>query len=145
MLEEIVMKRKQKELIGFLLMVCLFLQGCGLAVINPMEKIRDVEYTVMTEENIPEEVMREINTRKEKEFKLTFRDGENLYICIGYGEKERGGYSVSVLELYEARNGVYVETELTAPNEENPSTKKTPTYPFIVIKTEYQEKPVVFL
>lgn len=139
------MRRKQKRLICLLVMVCIFLQGCGLSVVNPMEKIRDVDYTVMTQENIPDEVMREINSRKEKEFKLTFRDGENLYICVGYGHKDCGGYSVSVMNLYEAKNGVYVETQLTAPKEKLPSDKKLPTYPFIVIKTEYQEKPVVFL
>lgn len=139
------MRRKQKSLICLLVIVCIFLQGCGLSVVNPMEKIRDVDYTVMTQENIPDEVMREINSRKEKEFKLTFRDGENLYICVGYGQKDRGGYSVSVMNLYEAKNGVYVETQLTAPKEKLPSDKKLSTYPFIVIKTEYQEKPVVFL
>ena len=110
-----------------------------------MDKIRDVDYTVMAQENIPEEVLREVDKRKEKEFRMTFRDGENLYICLGYGEKDRGGYSISVLDLYEAKNGLYVQTELVVPKEEKPVDRAVPTYPYIVIKTEYQEKPVVFL
>ena len=110
-----------------------------------MDKIRDVDYTVMTQENIPEEVLREVDKRKEKEFRMTFRDGEKLDICLGYGEKDRGGYSISVLDLYEAKNGLYVQTELVVPKEEKPVDRAVPTYPYIVIKTEYQEKPVVFL
>ena len=125
--------------------VGVLLTGCGMETINPMDKIRDVDYTVMTQENIPEEVLREVDKRKEKEFRMTFRDGENLYICLGYGEKDRGGYSISVLDLYEAKNGLYVQTELVVPKEEKPVDRVVPTYPYIVIKTEYQEKPVVFL
>lgn len=125
--------------------VGVLLAGCGMQTINPMDKIRDVDYTVVTKENIPEEVLREIDKRKEKEFRMTFRDGENLYICLGYGEKDRGGYSISVMELYEAKNGLYVQTELVVPEEEKPVDRVVPTYPYSVIKTEYQEKPVVFL
>ena len=50
-----------------------------------MEKIKDLEYTVIAEDNIPEELLEKIEERKENAFKLTFEDQGFLYICVGYG------------------------------------------------------------
>lgn len=82
--------------------------------------------------------------KKTEAFKLTYSDKEYLYICIGYGEKETGGYSIAVNELYLTDNAVYVETELLGPGPENKTNNPTPSYPYIVIKTEYLEQTVIF-
>ena len=76
-------------------------------------------------------------------FKLTYADEGYLYICIGYGKQESGGYSVTVNDLYETENAVYVNTNLLGPKAgSTPAT--SPSYPYIVLKVEFREKTVVF-
>ena len=76
---------------------------------------------------------------------MSFQDGNYLYLCVGYGQQETGGYSIAVNALYETENAVYFDTTLLGPEPGEDGGKKTsPSYPYVVIKTEYIEKPVVF-
>ena len=76
-------------------------------------------------------------------FKLTYADEGYLYICIGYGKQESGGYSVTVNDLYETENAIYVNTNLLGPKAGSaPAT--SPSYPYIVLKIEFRDKTVVF-
>lgn len=121
-----------------------FLGGCREQK-DPLEKIRDLEFTVLAEENIPEELKLVIDDKKSGSFKVTYQDGGFLYICIGYGEQVSGGYSISVNELYLTRNAVYFDTTLSGPDPSDEAAKRNaPSYPYIVIKTEFVDKPVVF-
>ncbi|MCH5256189.1 MAG: protease complex subunit PrcB family protein [Lachnospiraceae bacterium] len=108
-----------------------------------MEKIRDLEFSVIAEDNLPEELLSIISEKKVSPFKLTFQDQGYVYICIGYGEQETGGYSITVNELYETSNAIYIDTNLLGPGVEDKG-KKSPSYPYVVVKTEYIDKPVVF-
>lgn len=106
-------------------------------------KLRDLDFTVLSEEKIPDELKNIIEEKKAEAFKLTYSDKEYLYICIGYGEQTTGGYSIAVNELYLTDNAVYVNTSLLGPE---PSDKENPaaSYPYIVIKTEYLDETVIF-
>ena len=76
-------------------------------------------------------------------FKLTYTDDQNLYRVVGYGEQETGGCSISVKELYLTENAIVADTELLGPESaEQAGTEKS--YPYIVVKTEYLEEPVIF-
>ena len=81
--------------------------GCGIEDTNG-SKIEDVEFTVLEEESVPEELKQEIEERKEMDFKLTYEDNGKLYIARGYGEKETGGYSISVKKELEQQLAVPV-------------------------------------
>ena len=107
------------------------------------KKLRDLEYTVLGSEEVPEELLKIIDERKEKEFKLTYSDGEFLYIVVGYGEQATGGYSIRVNEAYLTSNALYADTSLIGP-EKGTEVQKAVSYPFIVIKTEYIDMRVVF-
>lgn len=112
---------------------------------DPMEKIKDLEFTVAAQENIPEELLTVIEEKKAEGFKLTYQDGGYLYICMGYGQQETGGYSISVNALYETGNAVYFDTTLLGPKPgENEEKKSSPSCPYVVVKTEMVEKPIVF-
>ena len=107
------------------------------------EKLRDLEFTVVGDGEVPEELMKTIDEKKSDVFKRTDSDGQNLYIVTGYGEQPSGGYSITVEELYLTENSIMLDTELLGPeNGEQAGTEKS--YPYIVIKTEYLENPVVF-
>ena len=123
--------------------LCL-LAGCAKEK-DPMEKIKDLEFTVLAEENIPEELKTVIDEKKGNAFKVTYQDNGFWYICIGYGEQVSGGYSITVNDLYLTENAIYADTTLLGPEPGDEGAKKNaPSYPYIVIKTEFVDKPVVF-
>lgn len=123
--------------------LCL-LAGCAKEK-DPMEKIKDLEFTVLAEENIPEELKTVIDEKKGNAFKVTYQDNGFLYICIGYGEQVSGGYSITVNDLYLTENAIYADTTLLGPEPGDEGAKKNASsYPYIVIKTEFVDKPVVF-
>ncbi len=97
----------------------------------------------MEEERIPEELLIRIHEKKGIPFKFTFKDTGFLYICVGYGEQEQGGYSIAVNALDELRNAILVDTELIGPKPGD-NKKEGKSYPYIVIKTEEKDLPVIF-
>jgi len=102
-----------------------------------------VEYTVICGDAIPEEFKKQINESKAKAMKLTYKDDEYLYIAEGFGTKETGGYSITVNQFYVKDKAMYFDTKLLAPKE-GEKVSSQPSYPYIVIKTELSELPVVF-
>ncbi|MFT3982695.1 MAG: protease complex subunit PrcB family protein [Lachnospiraceae bacterium] len=108
------------------------------------EKIKDVEFTVLLEEKVPAEFLTVLEEKKEAPFKLTFSDGEFLYVAVGYGMQLTGGYSIQVNDLYLTSNAIYCDTSLMGPTTEE-ELKKAASYPYIVLKMEdIKDKTVVF-
>ncbi len=141
---------KRRILFGMILAaVIACLTGCSGKTKDGNEKIKDIEFTVLGEENVPEELKQIIEEKKEKEFKVTYQDGDFLYICIGYGKQETGGYSITVNEMYLTANAIYVDTNLIGPDPENrelyhAQEKDGASYPYVVLKMQYLDKSVVF-
>ena len=143
------MKNIFRKLTGYgayalgLVMLCLF-TACAKEK-NPMEKVKDLDFTVLAEDNIPQELKTVIEEKKANAFKVTYQDNCFLYICIGYGEQVSGGYSITVNDLYLTENAIYADTTLLGPDPGDGTVKKdTQSYPYVVIKTEFIDKPVVF-
>lgn len=106
-------------------------------------KVRDLEFTVVGDSEVPQELMSTIDQKKANPFKLTYSDDQGLYIVTGYGEQESGGYSIVVEELYLTENSIVFDTELRGP-ESGESGGNEKSYPYIVVKTEVLDNPVVF-
>lgn len=134
--------RRIGRLLGACLAVMLLLSGCTMTGEEKL-KLRDLDFTVLSEEKIPEELKLKIEELKESPFQLTYQDNEFLYICIGYGQQETGGYSIAVNELYLTDANICVNTSLLGP-EAAEKGNRTPSYPCIVLKTELLEQTVVF-
>ena len=79
------------------------------------KKVRDLDFKVVSAEDISEELKSHIDERKEETFTLIYRDGENMYLIVGYGKN--------------------TESEIGA---------GTVSYPYIVIKLETLDAPVIF-
>lgn len=136
--------RRRGVLCGILAAWVLLAGGCTFLSQEKI-KLRDLDFTVLSEEKIPEQLSAIIEEKKESAFQITYTDNANLYICIGYGKQETGGYSIAVNALYETENAVYFDTTLLGPKPgENDGKKQSPSYPYVVVKTEMVEKPVVF-
>lgn len=143
-LQEMTVMGKHKFVTAILAVFLLtaVLAGCTF-MSEERVKLRDLDFTVLGEEKIPEELKSIIEEKKSEPFQLTYSDRDNLYICIGYGEQETGGYSIAVNELYLTESAIYVNTELLGP-EPSQKSNPTPSFPFIVIKTEHSDLPVIF-
>jgi len=116
--------------------------GCALQSDETL-KLRDLDFTVLSEGKIPEELKAKTEELKSAPFQLTYRDKEYLYICVGYGQQGTGGYSIAVNELYLTEQNIHVNTSLLGPGTEE-KVSKTPSYPYIVLKTELLEQTVVY-
>ncbi|MEG0961877.1 MAG: protease complex subunit PrcB family protein [Lachnospiraceae bacterium] len=116
--------------------------GCGLEK-SDVEKVRDLKFTVIEADEIPQELAAIMEEKRESGFKLTYEDKKNLYLAIGYGVQDTGGYSISAEECFLGKNAVYVKTTLQGPKK-GEQVNQVKSYPHIVIKTEYLEKNVVF-
>lgn len=137
------MRASMRKITGIL--ACLFLlfgaAGCR-AEARDETKLRDLEFAVIGREEIPEEMLRTIEEKKEEPFQITYGDQEALYIGQGYGRQPTGGYSITVDSCYEAPEAVVFGTSLIGPG----SGEETgvPTYPYVVVKLAWKEKQVLF-
>ncbi|NLK75014.1 MAG: protease complex subunit PrcB family protein [Clostridiales bacterium] len=108
-----------------------------------IKKIRDIEFTVVEDADLPGELKEVIDEKKENPFKITYSNKDYLYIVVGYGKQNSGGYSIAVEELYLTDNAIYIDTNLIGPSKDDLVTQGV-TYPYIVVKTEFIDKSVVF-
>ena len=124
------------------LILVLLLNACGVEK-EDGEKIKDLPFSIVREEDIPQELKTIIEQKKHQVFKLTYEDNGQMYIAVGYGEQKTGGYSIQVKDLYLSKNAIYFDTELYGPKKEE-IDHETASYPYIVILTEQREEYVVF-
>lgn len=132
---------KKVKLMVVAMVMLLLMTGCEMMSMERV-KLRDLEFVILSEEVLSEELKTIIEERKTEAFKLTYSDADALYICVGYGAQKGGGYSITVDELYLTEDAIYVETTLLGPDE-GKSSKDVTSYPYIVIRTEALEENVV--
>lgn len=153
-----------KHMVKWILAAVLILLPFSVVGCGKKEKVqrRDIDFTVCDETRMPEELVEIIEEKKSKVFKLTYVNNNYLYIAIGYGEHDRKNLNVVVDDLYLTDNAIYVETslmtaeQLAGEDSENHTgsdaagdngivAEGAPSmYPYIVLKCEKYELPVVF-
>lgn len=122
-------------------LVCI-LSGCGMIMEEGEERTK-VEFTVVEQDEIPEEVKELIEEHKTEEMQIVFEDNGFFYGVRGYGQQETGGYSIAVDECTETEEYVYIATTLIGP-EQVEALQKAPSYPVVVVKFEKREKEIIF-
>lgn len=134
-----------KRVVAMLLLVVIMtaFAGCKTKTTKD-EKVKDLEFTVVESVDQPEQLKKLIEEKKVQNMKLSYNDGEFLYVVVGYGEQKTGGFSIQVNDFYEAENAIYIDTTLLGPNESDTVTQAL-TYPYVVIKTENIDKPIVYM
>ena len=118
------------------------LSGCSIEDTN-RTKVKDLEYTIVEDADVPEEVMSMIEEKKAADFKVTYELDHDLYIVRGYGEQATGGYSIRIKDFYLTTNAILFDTELIGPRK-GETTSASPGYPYIVIKTEKRDESTIF-
>lgn len=138
-------RMKKLAVAALLLMIMIMagmLTGCKTQNTD-IKKIKDLDFTVVEDADLPGELKEIIDEKKENPFKLSYSNKDNLYIVVGYGKQNSGGYSISVDALYLTKNAIYIDTNLIGPTK-NDMVSQGLTYPYIVVKLEYMEQRVVF-
>ena len=134
-------KKRKYILMIILLGVLMLLSGCVRKECE--EKVKDLEFTVTKEEELPEALRQQIEEKKEGDFRFTYSDNEYLYVARGYGIQETGGYSIAVEECSMSEDAIYVDTTLIGPAHKK-DVERIESYPFIVLKIEQTDKEVHF-
>lgn len=135
---------KKGRIPAALCLVCLLLLagGCRAERIDRNGE-KELAYTVMKTEDIPEEVMKTMEEQGEEPYQLCYQDGEVLYLMRGYGKQETGGYSIQIESLSSSGATVIFRTKLLGPQSRE-EQKSDGSCPYIVVRTENQELPVLF-
>ncbi|MCC8049645.1 MAG: protease complex subunit PrcB family protein [Clostridiales bacterium] len=119
--------------------ILLFSSGCQRQ--EESEKT-EVEYTVAMSGEIPDELAAIIEENKEKEMRLVWMDGNDMYLIRGYGKQATGGYSIAVAECTEDEETLWFDTRLIGPQKEDAASAE-PSYPWLVVKITATDKEVV--
>lgn len=128
--------------VGCMLLIFLLMAGgCSLVKIEEGERT-PLAYTVVETAELPSSAQEMIQEKKDRDFQMTYQKGDTAYLIRGYGKKMSGGYSIQVAELSVSSTAVFFKTRLIGPEKENQSG--APSYPYIAVKTEYREEPVIF-
>lgn len=137
-----------RQLAVFSLML-LFFVGCfsGCSLKREASDKKDMEFTICNETMLPDELAQIIDEKKEKAFKITYAIGDSLYIAIGYGEHDRQNLNIVVDDLFYTKTAIYVDTQLVtdmATNLDAARTGEASMYPYIVLKIDKIDLPVIF-
>lgn len=137
------MKRLKTIIALLILITTMFgLVGCKKEV-QEIKKLKDLEFTLVEDADLPGELKEIIDEKKDKPFRLHYSNKDYLYIVVGYGKQSSGGYSIAVEELYLTDNAIYINTNLIGPSQDDLVTQGV-TYPYVVVKLEYIDKKIVF-
>lgn len=118
------------------------LTACGGSKVSKQQET-PLDYTVVPRSDVPETLLNTLNGKKSESMTMTYGEGEYLYIIVGYGVMPTGGYSISVERLVETEDEIFIKTNLRGPAA-GEAVNKAESYPYIVVKTEYTDKKVVF-
>lgn len=129
--------------LGLLVLIFLILlTGCSMTE-QKQEKHKDLECSVMKEDEIPQPLMEVIEENKTKEMKLSYEKDGNLYIARGFGEQKTGGYSITTRYCYLAEDGIHVRFELLGPPA-GETLQEEVACPYIVVKVQATGENILF-
>ena len=95
------------------------------------------------EDQIPDEIRKVVDVKKQEEFQMTYQEEDMLYLLQGYGIQRSGGYSIRVEKVSENDTELHVKTKLIGPKGKDGGTEGI-SCPYLVIKVENRHKKVVF-
>lgn len=136
--------RFYKEMCLMFLFFCLVFLTISCS--KKTEKKKPLSFEICKETELPDELSDLIEKRKEEPFSFTYENTAHLYLAIGYGRQPEGEYVAAVQSLTETEGMIYAETILiNLTHAKNLDTGTPSSYPYVVLRCEKNEKPVIFL
>jgi len=141
--------RRNKKIMLYGAIVLIIIAVITIVLVNSKitgtssKKVSDLDYAVVEDQDIPTELMKIIDEKKQNSLRLTYTTKDYIYIVAGYGTQLTSGYSIRLNEVYLGQNAIYIDSNLIGPSKGEEVNEKE-TYPYIVIKIEKRDDPVVF-
>ena len=138
------MRRKVKVLAAAI--VLLLCTGCSVSVLKQKEG-RNLEFTVVSRSELPEEVEAVLDEKLGTSFQTACQYGDSLYLLCGYPMQSAGDYSIRVNRLVKTEDAIYFQAELVSEESaqaEETKNQDSQSAPWIAVKTEYLDLPVIF-
>ena len=138
------MRRKVKLMAAAV--VLLLFTGCSVSVLK-QEEGRDLEFTVVSRSELPGEVEAVLDEKLGSSFQTACQYGDSLYLLCGYPMQSAGDYSIRVNRLAATEDAIYFQAELVSEGNSQAGeteSQESRTAPWIAVKTEYLDLPVIF-
>lgn len=120
--------------------LCCILTGCFKKDEEGQRK--KIVYVTCKRNVIPTHLTELIDEQKKEPFHFTYTVGEFTYYAIGYGRQSGNGYKIKVNEFSTDQTHIYIDTTLIGITKEH--QKEGKSYPYIVLKSQFYEKDVIF-
>lgn len=133
---------KRLSFIALITLLAFCIIGCSVIRKKTGEE-KKIDYTVVKKEEMPPEVKKVIEIKKQEEFQMSYQWGEELYLLRGYGIQSTGGYSIQVEYVTENSEEIHIKTKLIGP-ESREEQKDAISCPYIVVKIEKRDKKIIF-
>ena len=95
----------------------------------------DLAYEIIESSKIPQKLAEKIAQEQKEKFGFSYRNGEDLYIAFGFGERPTGGYSIQIAAVKDMGSRIIVEAHLIAPKA-GEVVSQSMSYPYMVLKTK---------
>lgn len=103
---------------------------------------KTVIYAVCKRSVVPTQLGTLIDEQKKEPFHFTYTTGDFTYYIIGYGKQSGRGYKIKVKEFTADQTHIYIDTTLTGVTKEH--QRHGTSYPYIILKSQFYEKDVIF-
>ncbi len=129
---------------GFYIILFCFLSIIQTGCLRKEEKGQreKVTYVVCRRNVVPVQLGKLIDQEKEKTFHFTYTTGDFTYYVAGYGRQPGRGYKIKVKEFTQDESHIYIDTSLIGVTKEH--QKNGTSYPYIILKSQFYEKDVIF-
>lgn len=125
-----------------ILITCISFEGCSVITISD-KKETDLDYEIIEYHYLDYHLKDLYNSYYSENNRITYDDGNYMYLFIFYGKMPSGGYSVNIKELYSTASNIIVDTTLTGPQKEETTAEKE-SFPAIVLKIKSSSKTVIY-
>lgn len=133
--------RKTRYRMLLLLILGLGLTGCKVENGKQGGERTDIDFTVVEAQKIPEELAAIIEENRDREIRMAYRSGDELYLVRGYGRQDTGGCSISVTECTEDETSIWLATRLIGPQGADEISDAS-SCPCLVVKIGAREKEI---
>ena len=106
------------KIMTFVLALLIIMPACamtGCSGSKEPDNKTSVDYTVVENADLPEELKKLIESKKDKVMRLTYTTKDYTYVVAGYGTRETSGYSIKVNDVYTGDNALYIDLNLIGP------------------------------
>lgn len=128
------------RLLFLFIILCMISTGCIRK--ERYGKKEEVTYAICKRNVIPTQLGKLIDEEKKEAFHFTYTTGDFTYYVIGYGKQPGYGYKIKVREFCADKTHIYIDTTLIGVTKEH--QKSGTSYPYIILKTQFYEKNVIF-